>query len=192
MRFRFLEGVVNLMRRLLIPLLAVGCIAFCPRPTRACYCIPPEVSESFKRARAVFLGEAIDIIEPKAFNENAPLADRAFTIKFKVLRSWKGVPLGTAEFSILWLTNCYACPACYECPALPSLNERYLVYANPFSGSETWSLVTWCSRTMVVRRDPKTGATNSNGIGPSRDMKQLDIITKRAFTFKPSRARPRV
>jgi hypothetical protein len=162
-RFRFFEGVVNVMKRLPIALLAVGCIAFYSQPTQACYCVVPEFSESFKLARAVFLGEATDIVEPKTSNENAPLAERAYTIKFKVLQSWKGVPLGTGEFSILWLTNCY------ECPALPSLNERYLVYANPpISGNETWSLVTWCSRTMVVRRDPKTRAINSNGIDPYR------------------------
>ncbi len=175
------------MKRLLIALLAGGCIAFYSQPTQACYCVVPEVSESFKLARAVFLGEATGIVEPKTSNETAPLADRAYTIKFKVLQSWRGVPLGSGEFSILWLTNCY------ECPDLPSLNERYLVYANPpLSGNEIWSLVTWCSRTMVVHRDPKTRANNSNGIDPYRDMKQLDIITKRAFTIEPSRSRPRV
>jgi len=173
------------MKRLLITLLVVGCIAFYPRPTRACFCLVADVSESLKLGRAVFLGETIEIVEPGTSNENAPLADRAYTIRFKVLQSWQGVPFGAAEFNVLWLTNCY------ECPDLPSLNERYLVYANPVSGSETWSLVTWCSRTMAVPRDPKTREINSNGINPYWDMKQLDIITKRRFTIGPWRSRPR-
>jgi hypothetical protein len=169
------------MKRLLIALLVVGCIAFYPRPTRAYSCIVPDVSESFKLGRAVFLGEATDVVEPGTSNENAPLADRAYTIKFKVLQSWKGVPFGATEFSILWLTNCY------ECPELPALNERYLVYANPVSGSETWSSVTWCSRTMVVSRERRPQTLNWNGIDPYWDIKRLNIITKRAFTIEPSR-----
>jgi hypothetical protein len=146
----------------------------------------PEVPEAFKQAKAVFLGEVVDIVEPNTTDETAALPGRFFTIKFKIQKSWKGIPFGAAEFSVLWLTNCY------ECPDLPSLNESYLVYANPVSDSETWSLVTWCSRTMAVRRDPKTRDINSNGIDPYRDMKQLDIITKRTFTIGPWRSRPRV
>ena len=57
------------MKRLLIALLVVGGIAFYPRPTRASFCIVPDVSESFKLGRAVFLGEATDIVEPGTSND---------------------------------------------------------------------------------------------------------------------------
>jgi hypothetical protein len=52
--------------------------------------VTPEVREAFQAARAVFVGEVTEIVEPRTGNPKAPLIDRLYAIKFKVERSWKG------------------------------------------------------------------------------------------------------
>jgi hypothetical protein len=180
---RFLLSEVWLMKHVLAVFLVVTSLAVCAPPAQACFCLLPELSDSFKDARSVFLGQTIRIDKPKTLDENAPITERAFTVKFKIIRSWKGVPFAASEFSILWLTNCY------ECLALPDMNEKYLAFADPLRDTETWSLVTMCNRTVVVRGDSKPIDPEIN---PERDMKQLDVITERAFTFAQPRHRGRV
>jgi hypothetical protein len=167
-----------MMKTFLLALLAVGYIVPAPSPTRACFCILPELSDSFKTARAVFVGEAIQITEPKTLDEKATFIERAYTIKFKISQSWKGVPFAASEFSILWL------PHCYECIELPRLNETYLVFANPVPDNEHYAIVSSCNRTVGV--SPGSNLTNQD-INPYRDMKQLDGFTGRAFSMKPRR-----
>ncbi|HYX29392.1 MAG TPA: hypothetical protein VE863_12580 [Pyrinomonadaceae bacterium] len=120
-----------------------------------------------KTARVVFLGEVTEIIEPKIGGENLPQIDRAYTIKFKVHKTWKGLPSDATDLAVLWETNCY------ECPELPQLNETYLIYGNPLPNNKTLSFVGWCNRTVLFLH-------RSNGNDPHLDMKELDIITKRA------------
>ena len=55
---------------------------------------------------------------------------------------------------------------------------------NPVSGSESWSIITFCNRTTVVGRESKPGLINPDGIDPYRDMEQLDIITRRALAWR--------
>jgi hypothetical protein len=171
------------MKHVLSLLLVMTSLAVCATPTQACFCLIPKLSDSFKEARSVFLGQTIRIDKPKTLDANAPISERAFTVKFKIIRSWKGVPSAVSEFSVLWLTNCY------ECLALPEVNGNYLVFANPFRDDESWSLVTMCNRTVVVRSDSKPFDPENN---PERDMKELDVITKRAFTFAPPPYKRRV
>ncbi len=173
------------MKQMLM-VLALGWMVVSPARADSCFCITPELSESFKQSRTVFLGEALDIVKPNTSNEDAPFVNRAFTIKFKILQSWKGIPFGASEFNILWLTDCY------ECLDLPDVKQRYLVFADPASGSESWSIVASCNRTAVVGDDPKLRLMNPDAIDRYRDMKQLDIMTKRAFTIEPTRHRRRV
>ena len=98
----------NLLRTILLfSLLGI------PGPTNAaCFCIIPEVPEAFAQADAVFVGEVIEIVEPKASDEKAPLTDRFYTIRFKVTKTFKGAAF--AERSILsaqWKFGCFAYPA---------------------------------------------------------------------------------
>ena len=162
------------MKQVLALVLVVTSIGVCASPAQACFCLLPELSDSYKEARSVFLGQTIRIDKPKTLDANASIPERAFTVKFKIIRSWKGVPSATSEFSIQWLTDCY------ECLALPEMNEKYLVFADPLRDNETWSLVSMCNRTVVVRSDSKPIDPEIN---PESDMKQLDVITKRVFTF---------
>ena len=87
-------------KQLLLTLLALGCVSVFTSRAYGCFCITPEVPEALKTARTVFLGEVVDIIEPTTSDETARLPGRFFTIKFKVQRSWKGIPPGAREFSV--------------------------------------------------------------------------------------------
>jgi hypothetical protein len=171
------------MKYVLSLVLVVTSLGVCAAPAQACFCLLPELSDSYKEARSVFLGQTIRIDKPKTLDANAPITERAFTVKFKIIRSWKGVPAAASEFSVLWLTNCY------ECLDLPNMNEKYLVFADRLRDNRTWSLVGMCNRTVGAFSD--SNLTNPE-ISPERDMKQLDVITKRAFSFAPPPYRRRV
>ena len=176
------------MKRLLLTNLALGCLMVIPSHANACFCIIPEVPDALKRAKAVFLGEVVDIIEPKTTDENAPLPGRFFTIKFKIQRSWKGVVAGTREFSILSANGRYGC---FAFPPVAK-GETYLVYADPVYRAENWGIITFCTRTTAVRIGSNPKLLNPDAIDPYADMKQLDVITKRVFTFDGARLRRRV
>jgi hypothetical protein len=162
-------------------------VAFVPC-AYGCSCISPEVPESFNRAKAVFVGGVVDIVEPKTTDETAPLPGRFFTIKFKVQRSWKGIAFGTEEFSILSAQSHYGC---FAFPPV-SKGETYLVYADPAYHAEDWGIITACNRTTVVRFGSNPRLLDPEAIDPFSDMKQLDIITKRVFSFDRARPRRRV
>ena len=173
-------------QRILIGL-ALGCLMVWPLHANACSCISPEVPEAFKSAKAVFLGEVVEILEPKNTNETAPLSDRFFTIKFKIEKSWKGVPFAALEFSVLSAQGHYGC---FAFPPVTK-GERYLVYADADSGSGNWSVVTNCSRSTIVRPGLNRRLFNSDEIDPYSDIRQLNAITLRAFSFDSARSRRR-
>lgn len=155
------------MKRLVAALLAIAPLIAYATPARSRFCILSELNEAYKASHSVFLGEPVDISEPKSLDHDAPITERAHIIKFKITRSWKGVPFAASEFSILWLTNCY------ECLPLPRLKEKYLVFTVPSLDDKTWGLVTSCNRTVGISKN--SNLTNYS-IDPERDMKQLDAI----------------
>lgn len=159
----------------------------CPLRANACFCVTPEVSEAYKNANAVFLGEVVEIIEPKNSNEKAAISDRFFTIKFKIERSWKGVPFAASEFVVL------SAQGHYGCFAFPPVKrgEQYLVYADPTSDSGNWSVVTNCNRSTVVRLGWHPRLFNWGEIDPYSDIKQLDAITNLVLSFDRARSRRR-
>ena len=159
------------MKQIVVACLVVTSLGICAPRAQACFCLLPELSDSFKRARSVFLGQTIRIDKPKTLDQNASIRDRAYTATFKINRSWKGVPSSPSEVSLRWLTDCY------ECLPLPNINESYLVFGDPLDGSKTWSLVAMCNRTVVV---PDNAKLTNPDISPGWDMKQLDVIKKRA------------
>jgi len=171
-----------MMKRLLLTIFALGCLGASASPTYACSWVTPEVPEAFKQANAVFLGEVVDIVEPKTSNESAPIADRFFTIKFKIQRSWKGINFGRREFNVLSAQGRYGC---FAFPPV-SKGERYLVYADPGSEAGNWSFITIISRTTIVRFGSNPRLLNPDAIDPFEDMRQLDVITKRTFSFEQS------
>lgn len=179
-RYR-LSSVRHVMKPVLIGYLVVASLGVFTSPVQACFCPLPELPESFKEARSVFLGKAIQISEPKTLDQNAPVIERGFKIKFKVIRSWKGVPAGASEFTILWLSNCY------ECLTLPNMNEEYLVFADPLRDDDIWGAVGMCNRTGRVYSNLGVPEVSSE-----REMKYLDLLAGRAFTVVRPRYRWRL
>lgn len=155
-----------MIKQLILASLLIGCFAVFPQDARACFCITPPLAESLQDSRSVFLGEAIEIVQPKTSDENVPITDRAATVTFRILQSWKGVPLGAEKFKVLWLAGCY------ECLELPVLHNEYLVFGSPLSGSTTWSVITMCNRTTLVT---SKSLVDPNVIAPYRDRKQLKV-----------------
>ena len=110
----------------------------------ACDCFMPEVAQGFEIARAVFQGEVTEIIPPRNSAKDAPFTDRAYTIRFKVERTWKG------PFSIE--ADVYALMGgCFSPPWLVK-GEKYLVYANPIRDSikSTDVMISACNRTTSM------------------------------------------
>jgi len=93
----------------------------------ACDCFAPEVAQGFEIARAVFQGEVTEVIPPRNSVKDAPFADRAWTIRFKVERRWKGPFFIEADVYAL-MGGCFSPPWLVK-------GEKYLVYADPIRDS---------------------------------------------------------
>ncbi len=55
------------MKRLVAAVLIAGAICVVPRSSMGSTCVIPDVTKAYERARAVFLGEVIGIVEPRSF-----------------------------------------------------------------------------------------------------------------------------
>jgi hypothetical protein len=75
----------------------------------ACDCFKPEVAQGFEIARAVFQGEVTEIIPPRNSAKDAPFTERAWTIRFKVERTWKGPFLIEADV-YAFMGGCFSPP----------------------------------------------------------------------------------
>ncbi len=178
------------MKHLIAAAFIVATFGLSAPTTHACFCLKPGVPGAFDKAKAVFVGEVAEIIEPRTSDEKAPLPGRFFTIKFKIEKSWKGVALAAREISVL------SAQGHYGCFAFPPVNkgERYLVYADPAhsNGAEDkgWSIITDCNRTSLIN----SNHDSKNEIDPYFDMRELDAIKASPFNFdfkQPPRARRR-
>ena len=90
----------------------------------ACYCSKSEVREAYDRAKVVFVGEVLNVSEPRVKFANAKFEDSAHTIRFKVETAWKE-PFWT-ELNVLARVD-----SCFGLPRMPQKGEKYLVYAEP-------------------------------------------------------------
>jgi hypothetical protein len=119
-----------------------------PASSQPCFCVMPEVPEAFEQAKAVFVGEVIEIIEPITVDEKAASPDRFYVVRFKVEKSWKGAFL-SSEIDVLSDQG----GGSFAFPKVAK-GERYLVYAEPAfeSGSESrrFLIITNCNRTAML------------------------------------------
>ena len=170
------------MKQIMLMAFIIGLFTMSATTTLTCFCVTPDVPEAFDRASAVFVGEVAEIIEPRTSDEKAPLPGRFFTIKFKVEKSWKGVPSASREISVLSAQGRYGC---FAYPPV-SKGERYLVYADPAQGDggKGWSIITTCNRTSPIR----FSLQDRRDIDPHEDMKKLDGMVSPSFefNFRPS------
>ena len=158
------------MKQVIAMAFIIGVFTLSPPATLACFCLTPDVPEAFDRASAVFVGEVMEIIEPRTSDEKAPLPGRFFIIKFKVEKSWKGVAFASREISVLSAQGRHGC---FAYPPV-SKGGRYLVYADPAygdgDGGKGWSVITICNRTAPIRINLR----HWHDIDPYADMKRLD------------------
>ena len=144
-----------------------------PPSVYACSCVVPEVPEAFREARSVFVGEVVEIIEPRSGNPKAPLADQLYSIKFKVERSWKGV--NASQLSVL---SDQGRAGCFSW-GLFVKGMKYLVYAErrtPGAPVRNLAVLFSCNRTALLA-------------SASEDLKLIDIIRVRARPKRNSRSR---
>jgi hypothetical protein len=150
-----------------------------PASSPLCSCVVPEVPEAFNGAKAVFVGEVTEIVEPTTSDEEAALADRLYVVRFKVEKSWKGA-FFSSEIDVLsdQRRGCFAYPKITK-------GERYLVYADPAfengSESRTLLIITSCNRTAMLpasvdqskQRRPHLELDREDG---SADLRKLDAM----------------
>lgn len=135
------------MKRFLVSCIALLFILY-PPSSYACTCIIPEVPQAFSASHAVFIGEVIEIIEPRTNNLKAPLANRLYSIKFRVEKSWKGQ--ATQEIIVL---SDQGRAGCFSWgPFLKG--KKYLVYAERRSGAgariKDLAVLFKCNRTALL------------------------------------------
>jgi hypothetical protein len=90
----------------------------------ACYCGKSEVREAYDRAKVVFVGEVLDVSEPRVKFASAKFEDSAHAIRFKVETAWKQ-PFWT-ELDVLARVD-----SCLGLQRMPRKGDKYLVYAEP-------------------------------------------------------------
>jgi hypothetical protein len=168
------------MKQVLLLVLLLSLLALSPPAAHACFCATPDAPEAFDSAKAVFLGDVTEIIEPKSADEKAALSLRLFVIKFKVIRSWKGVGFASQEISVLGAQGRSGCSY------TPALQEglRYLVFADP-AEEAGWTILRACSRTTALGPPGLTTLKrlDAGAIDPFFDMKRLDALPARRRTF---------
>jgi hypothetical protein len=112
-----------------------------------CSCVVDEVPDAFREARAVFVGEVIEIIEPRSDNPKAPLENQLYSIKFKVEKSWKGV-----HTSNIFVLSDQGRAGCFSWgPFLKG--KKYLVYAErrtPGAPTRNLAVLFSCNRTDLL------------------------------------------
>lgn len=155
------------MTKQLIVACFIGCLfALSPRSGHACSCIKPEVTQAFREASAVFVGEVIEIVEPHTNNPNAPMPDRLYRIRFRIDSSWKG----TTSKEIVVLSD-QGRAGCFSWG--PFLKDhKYLVYAERRTPSGTrirnLAVLFSCNRTSLLAK-------------ASQDLKELDKLGIKAL-----------
>jgi hypothetical protein len=145
---RLLERRIGGMKHLILTAALAGICALYAPDSYAFFCVKHEVPQAVENASTVFVGEVAEIIRPRASDTNAPLADRLYTVKFKVEKTWRGagfeVHIIAPEISILsdqGRAGCFSWGSFVE-------GEKYLVYAEETRGKDL--AVPGCSRTAPV------------------------------------------
>lgn len=118
-------GLGRVMKNVILAICITSLIALSAPTSSACFCAMPDVPKAYEQATAVFVGKVVEIVPPRTSDENRPLADRFYTLKFKVEKSWKG-SFPSLEISVLSGQG----DGCLSYPVV-KVGEKYLVYADP-------------------------------------------------------------
>lgn len=112
----------------------------------ACFCAKPEVSDAFNRARAVFIGQVLQVIPPPTGVPKGEFVKDLHTIQFRVEREWKGAIWPEIEVLARW-------DGCLGLKEAPRKGARFLVYADPVyprDESRREIMISGCTRTVPV------------------------------------------
>jgi hypothetical protein len=168
------------MRKLILAVLAMVCWA---EVSYACFCVKPQVSVAFNQAKAVFVGEVLEIIPPRNDTKAGEFFKDAHTIRFKVERTWKQT--FWTEVTVLANRN-----SCFGFKEEPRIGGRYLVYADPAypnDASRNEVIITACSRTASISTMSLDGSFFFPD-SPADDIRQLDTF----IIFTPRQTTPNV
>ena len=160
--------LTGFMKHLIFTLLILTAVVVPGRPRPTCFCVFPEVADSFARADAVFVGKVLEIERTSATETSK--SERLFAIKFKVEKSWKGDSEEQRVLAAQGDLGCFIYPVF-------SKGERYLVYADPayFKPKRNKVLVVnLCNRTAAL---PLPGLRVRSGDGYD----DIPILEKIAF-----------
>jgi len=112
----------------------------------SCWCVKPELREAFDKARVVFVGEVVEVIQPRSTDGKGQFVDAAQTIRFRVETAWK-------EHFRTEVTVLARVDGCFSLRMLPQKGEKYLVYAEPVypnDPSRTELKTDSCTRTVLL------------------------------------------
>jgi len=165
------------MKNVILTFCVISLLATYTPPKPTCYCVIPELTKAYEQAAAIFAGEVVEITPPRTFDENRPVADRLYTVKFKVQRSWKG-SFPSLEVNVFSGHG----NGCLSYPVV-QVGKNYLVFADPvlIDGvlERGQMVVTACNRTALIpesldqtREPPRSLEFNREDA--SQDLKALE------------------
>ncbi len=142
--------------------------ALCAPNSYSCTCVKPEIQEAFDEARAVFVGEVTEIVKPHTDNPEALPADRLYTVKFKVEKSWKGASFLDIPALEITILSDQGRGGCLSWGPFVK-GERYLVYAEE-TKEKNIAVLFSCNRTASV----------TNAV---EDLKELGKMSNSSFKY---------
>jgi len=119
----------------------------------------------------VFVGEVAEIIKPRTDNLAAPPADRLYTVKFKVEKSWKGAGFQEVTVPEIIVLSDQGRGGCFSWGSFVE-GSKYLVYAEETIDGNMAVLFS-CNRTASL-------------VTASKDLKELERVSKPSFNRKRS------
>jgi hypothetical protein len=140
--------------------------------SRACFCVTPEVPRAFEDAGAVFVGEVAEIVKPRTNDPQAPPAERLYTVKFKVEKSWKGAGFRGVTVPEIVVLSDQGRAGCFSWGAFVE-GGKYLVYAEETGEKNLAVLFRW-NRTASLA-------------AASEDLKELERVSKPSLDFNLKR-----
>lgn len=137
-----------MMKTALVPAVLLAMFAIFAPKSYACFCVKDEVPQAYDEAKAVFIGEVTEIVQPRTDDQNADISENLFVIKFKVERSWKGAGYLDTTIAEIKILSDQGRAGCFSWG--PFLEGRkYLVYAVQTDGDNLAVLFS-CNRTTPI------------------------------------------
>jgi hypothetical protein len=137
------ENLVLLNRSIL-----AVCFLWWPVVAYGCACDKPSHSRDFRKAKAIFIGQVIEISSNEREANSECLLP--YKIKLRVEKKWKG---GVSAEVMIKTDNGES-----ACKGFPfRKDERYLIYASQRSGSSKELIAfTWCTRSRPMSQEDES------------------------------------